>query len=333
MNAFSRWMTRSASAAAGAVLLVASAQAADISGAGATFPYPIYAKWAEAYKAKTGIGMNYQSIGSGGGIKQIKAKTVDFGASDMPLKPEELKEAGLDPVSDRHRRRRAGRQREGHRAGRAQARRRAARRHLSRQDHEMERPGHRRPQPGRQPAEPGDRRRAPLGRLRHDLRVRRLSREGESRLEGQGRRRTPRWSGRPASAARATRASPRSCSRTDGAIGYVEYAYAKQNKLAYARCRTAPASSWRPTLKSFQAAAANADWAERARLQPDPHRPARRRELADHRRHLHPGATQQAQKPETPSRCSTSSTGPIAKRRQDGRGAATMCRCRTSVVG
>src|SRR5579872_987833 len=60
---------------------VATADAADISGAGATFPYPIYAKWAEAYKAKTGIGLNYQSIGSGGGIKQIKSKTVDFGAS------------------------------------------------------------------------------------------------------------------------------------------------------------------------------------------------------------------------------------------------------------
>ena len=72
-----------------------SAHAVDITGAGATFPYPIYAKWAEAYKAKTGIGMNYQSIGSGGGIAQIKAKTVDFGASDMPLKPEDLQAAGL----------------------------------------------------------------------------------------------------------------------------------------------------------------------------------------------------------------------------------------------
>ena len=72
-----------------------SAQAVDITGAGATFPYPIYAKWAEAYKAKTGVGMNYQSIGSGGGIAQIKAKTVDFGASDMPLKPEDLQAAGL----------------------------------------------------------------------------------------------------------------------------------------------------------------------------------------------------------------------------------------------
>ena len=75
--------------------LVGSAFAADITGAGATFPYPIYAKWAEAYKAKTGIGLNYQSIGSGGGIKQIKAKTVDFGASDKPLKLEELEKEGL----------------------------------------------------------------------------------------------------------------------------------------------------------------------------------------------------------------------------------------------
>src|SRR5262245_22709121 len=72
-----------------------AAAAADMSGAGATFPYPVYAKWAEAYKAKTGIGMNYQSIGSGGGIKQITAKTVDFGATDMPLKAEQLAKDGL----------------------------------------------------------------------------------------------------------------------------------------------------------------------------------------------------------------------------------------------
>src|SRR5258707_12546340 len=76
-------------------LFALTANAIDISGAGATFPYPIYAKWAEAYKAKTGIGMNYQSIGSGGGIKQIKSKTVDFGASDMPLEVKDLDEAGL----------------------------------------------------------------------------------------------------------------------------------------------------------------------------------------------------------------------------------------------
>src|SRR5690348_938108 len=77
------------------MLLGVSALAADISGAGATFPYPIYAKWAEAYKAKTNIGLNYQSIGSGGGIKQIKAATVTFGASDKPLEPKDLNEAGL----------------------------------------------------------------------------------------------------------------------------------------------------------------------------------------------------------------------------------------------
>jgi phosphate transport system substrate-binding protein len=73
----------------------ASLAAATITGAGATFPYPIYAKWAEAYKAKTGVAMNYQSIGSGGGIKQITAKTVNFGASDMPLTVEKLEKDGL----------------------------------------------------------------------------------------------------------------------------------------------------------------------------------------------------------------------------------------------
>jgi phosphate transport system substrate-binding protein len=72
-----------------------SAFAIDISGAGATFPYPIYAKWADAYKKETGVGMNYQSIGSGGGIKQIKAKTVVFGASDAPLPGKELDASGL----------------------------------------------------------------------------------------------------------------------------------------------------------------------------------------------------------------------------------------------
>ena len=67
----------------------------SINGAGATFPYPIYAKWAAAYKTKTGLSMNYQSIGSGGGIKQITARTVDFGASDAPLAVEKLNQLGL----------------------------------------------------------------------------------------------------------------------------------------------------------------------------------------------------------------------------------------------
>jgi phosphate transport system substrate-binding protein len=71
------------------------AAAVDISGAGATFPYPIYAKWADAYKKETGVGLNYQSIGSGGGIKQIEARTVTFGATDAPLKGEDLDKNGL----------------------------------------------------------------------------------------------------------------------------------------------------------------------------------------------------------------------------------------------
>jgi len=72
-----------------------TAVAADITGAGATFPYPIYAKWAEAYKKQTGTGLNYQSIGSSGGLKQIRAKTVAFGASDAPVKGEELDKDGM----------------------------------------------------------------------------------------------------------------------------------------------------------------------------------------------------------------------------------------------
>ena len=84
-----------AASALAAALLSVSAQAIDITGAGATFPYPIYAKWADGYKKATNTGMNYQSIGSGGGIKQITARTVDFGASDMPLKAEDLQKEGL----------------------------------------------------------------------------------------------------------------------------------------------------------------------------------------------------------------------------------------------
>ncbi len=84
-----------ATAAAVSFAAIAPVSAADISGAGATFPYPIYSKWADAYKKETGIGLNYQSIGSGGGIKQIKAKTVTFGASDAPLEGKDLDKTGL----------------------------------------------------------------------------------------------------------------------------------------------------------------------------------------------------------------------------------------------
>jgi phosphate transport system substrate-binding protein len=91
-------MLKTLVAALSATVLLGAAsatQATDISGAGATFPAPIYAKWAEAYSAKTGVHLNYQAIGSGGGIKQIKARTVDFGASDKPLTPQDQEAAGL----------------------------------------------------------------------------------------------------------------------------------------------------------------------------------------------------------------------------------------------
>src|SRR5690349_22609267 len=78
-----------------AALWTSTSYALDLTGAGATFPYPVYAKWADAYKTQSGVGLNYQSIGSGGGIKQIKAKTVTFGATDKPLEPKELQESGL----------------------------------------------------------------------------------------------------------------------------------------------------------------------------------------------------------------------------------------------
>src|SRR5665213_4602543 len=86
---------------AGAALAVISlamsgaALAADITGAGSTFIYPVFAKWADTYKTTTGIGLNYQSIGSGGGIKQVIAKTVTFGATDKPLSDADLDKNGL----------------------------------------------------------------------------------------------------------------------------------------------------------------------------------------------------------------------------------------------
>lgn len=87
--------TASFAVLSGALMATPAAKAQDITGAGATFPFPVYAKWAEAYKAATGVSVNYQSIGSGGGIRQIKARTVDFGATDAPLKGKDLEESKL----------------------------------------------------------------------------------------------------------------------------------------------------------------------------------------------------------------------------------------------
>ncbi len=177
-------------AAAGVIAAAAfvPANAADISGAGATFPYPIYAKWADAYKKETGNGLNYQSIGSGGGIKQIKAKTVTFGASDAPLPGKELDETGLAqfpmvmggivPVVNL----------DGIKPGDLDDRWPDARQDLPRRNQDLGRSGDQEAQPERQAAEPGDRDRASFGRLGHDLQLRLLPGRRERGLEVEGRR-------------------------------------------------------------------------------------------------------------------------------------------------
>ena len=226
--------------------LCVAAQAAEINGAGATFPYPIYAKWAEAYAAKTGLKMNYQSIGSGGGIKQITAKTVDFGASDMPLKPADLEKDGLIqfpmvmggvvPVVNLP----------GIKPGQLKLTARCSRDIYLGKITKWNDPAIAALNPGVKLPDTAIARGPPLRRLGHDLHLHPLPVEGEPGVEGEGRREHRRSNGRPGSAARAMKASSAMCSRTAGAIGYVEYAYAKQNKMTYTCCKNQDGNSCSP---------------------------------------------------------------------------------------
>ena len=169
-----------------AAAAIAPALAVDISGAGATFPYPIYAKWADAYKKETGAGLNYQSIGSGGGIKQIQAKTVTFGATDMPLKPEELSKAGLVqfptviggdvPVVNL----------EGVKSGDLTLDGPTLAKIFMGEIKTWNDPAIAKLNPSAKLSGAADRRRPPLRRVGHDLHLDRLSFEGEPRLEGKG---------------------------------------------------------------------------------------------------------------------------------------------------
>ena len=248
---------------AAAALYSVSALAADITGAGATFPYPIYAKWADAYKKETGIGMNYQSIGSGGGIKQITAKTVDFGASDMPMKPEELEKYGLMqfpaimggvvPVYNVKGVAPAPLKLTGPQAGR----------HLPRQDQEVERPGIAQAEPGREAAGPGDLGRAPLRRLGHHVHLHELPVEGERRMENQGRRRHRGEvaDGRRRQGQRGRRLL-RAADRRRHRLRRVRLRQAEQAART-ARCRTRTGKFVAPDDETFKAAAAGADWARR----------------------------------------------------------------------
>ena len=234
-------------------------QAAEISGAGATFPYPIYAIWAEAYAAKTGLKMNYQSIGSGGGIAQIKAKTVDFGASDMPLKPEELEKAGLmqfPPV-------------------------------IGGEVMVVNLPGI---QAGQMTLDGPTIANIYLGKIAkwNDPAIAKLNPGLKlpdtgiavvHRSDGSGTtfifanylsKVSPEWKDKVGEGTsvewptglggKGNEGVAALTSRTMGAIGYVEYAYALQNKMVHAKLINHDGAALQPSSNVFQAAAANADW-------------------------------------------------------------------------
>ncbi len=189
--------------------LSAAPALADISGAGATFPFPIYAKWADAYKKDTGNGLNYQSIGSGAGIKQIKAKTVTFGATDAPLEAEGPGQGRPRPMADGDGRHRDGRQYPGREARRARARRPdCSRKSISARSPSGTIRRSRSSIRSVNLPDLADRHRPSRRRLGHDLQLHLLSRP-KSRRNGRSRSaRRPPSNGRRASAPRATTASP-----------------------------------------------------------------------------------------------------------------------------
>ena len=245
--------------AAAAVGMGLSAAAADISGAGATFPYPIYAKWADAYKKLTGVGLNYQSIGSGGGIKQIKAKTVTFGASDMPLKPEDLKEAGLVqfpmiiggvvPVVNV----------KGVAPGQLVLDGATIAAIYLGDIAKWDDPAIKKlnpklalPSTAIAPVYRSD------GSGTNFLFSDYLSKESAKFKSTIGANSSVQWP--TGIGAKGNEGVANMTTQTDGAIGYVEYAYAKQNKMAYAQLTNKAGKAVEPSTESFQAAAANADW-------------------------------------------------------------------------
>jgi phosphate transport system substrate-binding protein len=242
-----------------AAFAIPSAQAADISGAGATFPYPIYAKWADAYKKETGNGLNYQSIGSGGGIKQIEASTVTFGASDKPLSGEELDKFGLAqfpmvmggivPVINL----------EG-------------------------------VKPGELVIDGPTLAKIFMGEITKwdDAAIKKLNPDAKlpsdaiavvHRSDGSGTTFnftyylsdvSPDWKSKVGSdasvewptgiGAKGNEGVANNVAQTKGAVGYVEYAYALQNKLTFTNMINKDGKTVAPTSEAFQAAAAGADW-------------------------------------------------------------------------
>jgi phosphate transport system substrate-binding protein len=247
--------------AAGAIAVAAplAASAADISGAGATFPYPIYAKWADAYKKDTGVGLNYQSIGSGGGIKQIQAKTVVFGATDAPLSGAELDKSGLVqfpmvmggivPVVNLDGVKPGGLVIDGPTLGKI---------FLGQIKNWDD---------------------AALKKLNPNVKLPSQAIAVVHRSDGSGTtfnftdylaKVSPDWKSKVGSAtavewpvgigAKGNEGVANNVANTKGSVGYVEYAYAKQNKLTYANMVNKDGKTVSPTSETFQAAAANADW-------------------------------------------------------------------------
>jgi phosphate transport system substrate-binding protein len=236
-----------------------SAFAADISGAGATFPYPVYAKWADAYKKETNVGLNYQSIGSGGGIKQIKAKTVTFGASDAPLPGKDLDEAGLAqfpmvmggivPVVNI----------DGVKAGDLVLDGPTLAKIYLGEIKKWNDPAIAKLNPGiKLPSEAialVHRSDGSGTTYNFTYYLADVSPEWKSKV---GTNTAVQWPG--GIGAKGNEGVANNVGQTKGSIGYVEFAYAKQNKLTFTKMVNKAGKTVSPTAEAFQAAAANADW-------------------------------------------------------------------------
>ena len=245
--------------AAGLVAASTSAFAADITGAGATFPFPIYSKWADAYKKETGNGLSYQSIGSGGGIKQIQAKTVTFGATDMPLKIDQLDKDGLVqwpmvmgaivPVVNL----------EGVKPGEMVFDGQTLADVYLGKITKWDDPAIKKLNPNvKLPSEAITVVRRSDGSgttFNFTDYLSKVSADWKSKV-GEGT--AVEWP--TGVGAKGNEGVSGNISQTKNSIGYVEYAYAKQNKLTYTAMVNKGGKPVQPTVEAFQAAASNADW-------------------------------------------------------------------------
>src|SRR4030088_1368595 len=249
--------------AAAAISLMASqaAGAVDISGAGATFPFPIYAKGADAYKKETGNGLNYQSIGSGGGIKQIEAKTVTFGATDMPLKVDQLEKDGLVQWPMVVGAIVAVVNLEGGKPGEMVFDGDTLANIYLGKITKWDDPAIKKLNPNvKLPAEAITVVRRSDGSgttFNFTDYLSKVSAEWKSKV-GSGT--AVEW---PAGVgAKGNEGVSGNIGQTKNSIGYVEYAYAKQNKLTYAAMVNKAGKTVQPTVEAFQASASNPDWAK-----------------------------------------------------------------------